>query len=87
MSTSASSTPKVTAVAAATSPAALAATGLDKAFKAKGRTFIGTASDQNRFSNAQGVTVTTREFSSLTPENSMKWDAVRFEVVGMGWEG
>ncbi|EJF60080.1 hypothetical protein DICSQDRAFT_137883 [Dichomitus squalens LYAD-421 SS1] len=52
-----------------------AATGLDKAFKAKGKKFWGTCSDSNRFSNAQDSAVTVREFGSLTPENSMKWDA------------
>ncbi|RDX48524.1 hypothetical protein OH76DRAFT_659690 [Lentinus brumalis] len=52
-----------------------AATGLDKAFKAKGKVFFGTASDSNRFSNAQDSAVTIREFGGLTPENSMKWDA------------
>ncbi|KAH9936779.1 endo-1,4-beta-xylanase [Epithele typhae] len=52
-----------------------AATGLDKLFKAKGRAFVGTASDQGRFSNAQNSAVTLREFGSVTPENSMKWDA------------
>lgn len=53
-----------------------AATGLDKAFKAKGKVFFGTASDSNRFSNPTDSAVTIREFGGLTPENSMKWDAV-----------
>ncbi|KAI0773551.1 glycoside hydrolase superfamily [Fomes fomentarius] len=52
-----------------------AATGLDKAFKAKGKVFFGTASDSNRFSNPTDSAVTIREFGGLTPENSMKWDA------------
>nr|VWO97819.1 N/A [Ganoderma boninense] len=50
-------------------------TGLSKAFTAKGKVFWGTASDSNRFSNAQDSTVTIREFNAVTPENSMKWDA------------
>ena len=71
------------AVAAVSTPAALAATGLDKAFKAKGRAFIGTASDSNRFSNPTDSQVTIREFGSVTPENSMKWDAVSPFSLGM----
>ena len=57
--------------------ASRAATGLDKAWKAKGRVFVGTASDEDRFSNSTNAAVTIREFGSVTPENSMKWDAVR----------
>ena len=53
-----------------------AATGLDKAFKAKGKVFFGTAADSNRFNNPTDSAVTIREFGGLTPENSMKWDAV-----------
>ena len=59
-----------------TAAPAPAATGLDKAFKAKGKVFFGTASDSNRFSNPTDSAVTIREFGGLTPENSMKWDAV-----------
>ncbi|KAI8984824.1 glycoside hydrolase superfamily [Trametes punicea] len=51
------------------------ATGLDKAFKRKGKLFWGTASDSNRFSDATDSAVTIREFGQVTPENSMKWDA------------
>nr|BAO79521.2 endo-1,4-beta-xylanase [Irpex lacteus] len=50
--------------------------GLDARFKAKGKVFFGTAADQNRFSNAQDSAVTIANFGGLTPENSMKWDAV-----------
>jgi len=49
--------------------------GLDAKFKAKGKVFFGTCSDQNRFSNAQDSQVTIANFGGLTPENSMKWDA------------
>ncbi|KAI9068898.1 glycoside hydrolase family 10 protein [Trametes sanguinea] len=59
-----------------TGPSSPAATGLDKAFKRKGKIFWGTASDSNRFSNPTNSAVTIREFGGVTPENSMKWDAV-----------
>ncbi|KAI0637499.1 glycoside hydrolase superfamily [Trametes polyzona] len=52
-----------------------AATGLNAAFVKHGKKFWGTASDSNRFSNAQDSAVTIREFGQVTPENSMKWDA------------
>lgn len=52
--------------------------GLDAKFKAKGKVFFGTAADQNRFSNAQDSAVTIANFGGLTPENSMKWDAVSY---------
>ncbi|KAF7799980.1 hypothetical protein EIP86_011223 [Pleurotus ostreatoroseus] len=66
-----------TAPGSTTTPTAPApgATGLDSHFKAKGKVFWGTASDQNRFSNAQDSAVTIANFGSVTPENSMKWDA------------
>ena len=71
----AATTTKAVAAAAASSSTS-SATGLDKAFKAKGRVFVGTASDSDRFSNPTDSQVTVREFGSVTPENSMKWDAV-----------
>ena len=64
-----------------TGPSQPAATGLDKAFKAKGKVFFGTASDSNRFNNPTDSAVTIREFGGVTPENSMKWDAVSTFVV------
>ena len=62
---------------ASSSTPAPSGTGLDAHFKAKGKIYWGTASDQNRFSNAQDSAVTIAQFGQVTPENSMKWDAVR----------
>lgn len=57
-------------------PSGGSSTGLDAHFKNKGKIYWGTASDQNRFSDATDSAVTVREFGQVTPENSMKWDAV-----------
>ena len=57
--------------------------GLNAHFKAKGKVYWGTAADQNRFSNAQDSQVTIANFGQLTPENSMKWDAVSLQCFGI----
>lgn len=59
-------------------PAPPTGTGLDAHFKAKGKVFFGTAADEDRFSNPTDSAVTIANFGGLTPENSMKWDAVSF---------
>ena len=64
-----------------------AATGLNKAFAAHSKVFFGTCSDSNRFSNPTDSQVTIREFGGLTPENSMKWDAVRSSLSACVMEG
>lgn len=50
---------------------------IDAAFKAKGKTYWGTAADQNRLSVAAGSSLTNSVFGQVTPENSMKWDTIQ----------
>ncbi|KAF2223694.1 glycoside hydrolase superfamily [Elsinoe ampelina] len=48
---------------------------INAAFKAKGKTYWGTAADSGTLGNAQGNALTKSVFGQVTPENSMKWDA------------
>lgn len=43
--------------------------------KAKGKRYFGTATDPGTFGNSQVASIIRAEFGSVTPENSMKWDA------------
>jgi endo-1,4-beta-xylanase len=53
-----------------------AATGLDGKFKAKGKLYFGTEIDHYHLNNNPLITIVKREFGQVTPENSMKWDAI-----------
>ncbi|KAI5818979.1 glycoside hydrolase superfamily [Pyronema omphalodes] len=59
-------------VAPTTSPSG----GLNAKFVAKGKKYFGTCSDAALLSNAQNSAIIKAEFGQLTPENSMKWDAI-----------
>lgn len=48
---------------------------LHQRFKAKGKLYWGSATDSNRFNNAQNAAILRNDFGQVTPENSMKWDA------------
>ncbi|KAF4550100.1 Endo-1,4-beta-xylanase [Elsinoe fawcettii] len=50
---------------------------LDSAFKAAGKLYWGTCSDRGLLSASNaGPALTAKEFGQVTPENSMKWDAL-----------
>ncbi|KAH7245508.1 family F xylanase [Fusarium tricinctum] len=53
-----------------------AGTGLDGKFKAKGKLYFGTEIDHYHLNNNPLITIVKREFGQVTPENSMKWDAI-----------
>jgi endo-1,4-beta-xylanase len=49
---------------------------IDELFKAKGRLYIGTAADQGTLSSGPTSDIIKANFGQVTPENSMKWDAL-----------
>jgi endo-1,4-beta-xylanase len=51
-----------------------ASASIDALFKAKGKLYIGVATDQNRLSTGKSADVIKANFGQVTPENSMKWD-------------
>ncbi|MBC6460450.1 endo-1,4-beta-xylanase [Actinomadura sp. HBU206391] len=62
------------AAVVATAPSSTAATTLGSAASSKGKTF-GTAVSGNRLSESQYATTLDTEFTGVTAENEMKWDA------------
>ncbi|KAK7747687.1 Endo-1,4-beta-xylanase 2 [Diatrype stigma] len=59
-------------------PAPTAGSGIDALFKAKGKLYFGTAADAGTLSKAANAALIDggSDFGQLTPENSMKWDAI-----------
>ncbi|KAL5113954.1 hypothetical protein ACEQ8H_008172 [Pleosporales sp. CAS-2024a] len=48
---------------------------IDAAFKAKGKKYIGVATDQGLLQKGSNAQLIQDNFGQVTPENSMKWDA------------
>ncbi|KAL9086102.1 MAG: hypothetical protein Q9165_007314 [Trypethelium subeluteriae] len=63
------------AQAAPTSIDATAAS-IDAAFKAKGKKYFGTCTDEGELSSGGSAAVIQADFGQVTPENSMKWDTI-----------
>ncbi|KAF3356934.1 Endo-1 like protein [Verticillium longisporum] len=53
-----------------------AATSIDKLFKAKGKLYIGVATDRGLLQTGKNAAIIQQDFGQVTPENSMKWDAL-----------
>ncbi|GAB7354973.1 hypothetical protein MBLNU459_g5587t1 [Dothideomycetes sp. NU459] len=69
--TAAASAAAATATATSTQPA----DSINKLFQAKGKKYFGVATDENRLTVSANVPIIRDSFGSVTPENSMKWDA------------
>lgn len=56
-----------------------AAGALNTKFRAKGKTYFGTEIDHYHLNNNALITIAKNSFGQVTPENSMKWDALERE--------
>ncbi|KAI1261728.1 family 10 xylanase [Xylariaceae sp. FL1019] len=52
-----------------------AADSVNTLFQAKGKTYFGSCTDQNRLSTGKSAAIIQADFGQVTPENSMKWDS------------
>ena len=52
------------------------AKGLNALFTAKGKRYYGTCADPGTLGSAQTAEIINADFGQITPENSMKWDAL-----------
>jgi endo-1,4-beta-xylanase len=55
--------------------------GLHDKFKAKGKPYFGTEMDHYHLNNNPLTTIVKNSFGQVTPENSMKWDAIERELL------
>lgn len=56
-------------------PRAITSASVDAKFKAKGKQYFGVATDKNLLAGGSAAVI-QRNFGQVSPENSMKWDAL-----------
>jgi GH35 family endo-1,4-beta-xylanase len=60
---------------------------LDAAYKAAGKRYFGTCTDQGLLSRQQNAQLIQSVFGQVTPENSMKWQPLEFTRGQYRWAG
>lgn len=62
-----------------------AAQSIDKLFKAKGKLYYGTCTDQGRLTSGKNAAIIEANFGQVTPENSMKWQSINNQQGTYSW--
>ncbi|KAK6503851.1 hypothetical protein TWF481_008857 [Arthrobotrys musiformis] len=83
--TPATTTQTTTLRTSTTTSVAPTGTGLDALIKAKGKKYVGFCADPGTLSNSQNAAILQTESGQLTPENSMKWDAIEPSQNSFNW--
>ncbi|KAH6917790.1 xylanaseF1 [Coprinopsis sp. MPI-PUGE-AT-0042] len=78
--------PPVTSQPPASAPAPSASAGsLQAKIRNKGKIYFGSCADPGTLNIAANVAVLQKEFGQVTPENSMKWDAIEPSRGSFNW--
>lgn len=75
----------VAALAAPALDSRQAAQSIDKLFKAKGKLYYGTCTDQGRLTSGKNAAIIEANFGQVTPENSMKWQSINNQQGSYSW--
>jgi endo-1,4-beta-xylanase len=62
-----------------------AAQSIDALFKAKGKHYFGTCTDQGRLTSGKNADIIKANFGAVTPENSMKWESIQPQANTWSW--
>ncbi|KAL2256710.1 hypothetical protein VTK26DRAFT_1236 [Humicola hyalothermophila] len=62
-----------------------AAQSVDQLFKAKGKEYFGTCTDQGRLQQGRNAAIIEGNFGQVTPENSMKWQSLNNQRGVYNW--
>jgi endo-1,4-beta-xylanase len=73
------SPPAGTTLSTVVSPPQSTSTSIDAKFKLHGKKYIGVATDQGRLQSGSNAQIIQQRFGQVSPENSMKWDAIERE--------
>ncbi|KAK8100494.1 endo-1-4-beta-xylanase A precursor XylP-Penicillium chrysogenum [Apiospora kogelbergensis] len=87
VSATATAVPTSDVPATTATSAAPAGSGIDALFKAKGKQYFGTSADQGSLSIKQVAALMKSDFGQVTPENSMKWDAIEPQKGSFSFTG